>query len=159
MEVDSIFNIVLYNPEIPGNTGSIGRTCLALNARIILIRPYGFELSEKSVRRAGLDYWKHVNITEYENWDEFLEIEVPKKESLFFYTKTASVNFYDAGYCKQSYLIFGSETKGLPKVIFENYPDRLFSLPIRSPRVRSLNLANVATSVAYEALRCIEYSG
>ena len=79
------FNIVLVAPEIPGNTGSIGRTCVALNLRLVLIKPYGFEITEKAVRRAGLDYWKHVEITEYDNFDEFLRNEKPKDSQLFFF--------------------------------------------------------------------------
>ncbi|WP_199506603.1 MULTISPECIES: tRNA (cytidine(34)-2'-O)-methyltransferase [Halobacteriovorax] len=158
MSKDAIFNIVLYAPDIPGNTGSIGRTCIALGARLVLIKPYGFELTEKAVRRAGLDYWKYVEVAEYENWDEFYESESPKDEELFFYTKTAKENhFYNRGYSKGCYLVFGSETKGLPEHIFNSFPNRLFCLPMFSEHVRSLNLSNVATAVAYEALRVISY--
>ncbi|POB12992.1 tRNA (uridine(34)/cytosine(34)/5-carboxymethylaminomethyluridine(34)-2'-O)-methyltransferase TrmL [Halobacteriovorax sp. DA5] len=153
-----MFNIVLYAPDIPGNTGSIGRTCIALGARLVLIKPYGFDLSEKAVRRAGLDYWKYVEVAEYENWEEFIENEKPDEENLFFYTKTAIENhFYGRNYTKGCYLVFGSETKGLPKHIFDSYPNRLFCLPMFSEHVRSLNLSNVATTVAYEALRVIQY--
>ncbi|MFG1499964.1 tRNA (cytidine(34)-2'-O)-methyltransferase [Halobacteriovorax sp. XZX-3] len=158
MSSNAIFNIVLYAPDIPGNTGSIGRTCIALGARLVLIKPYGFDLSEKAVRRAGLDYWKYVEVAEYENWEEFIENEKPDEENLFFYTKTAIENhFYGRNYTKGCYLVFGSETKGLPKHIFDSYPNRLFCLPMFSEHVRSLNLSNVATTVAYEALRVIQY--
>jgi len=149
------FNIVLYSPEIPGNTGSIGRTALALGARLILIRPYGFDLNEKAVRRAGLDYWKHVDLVEYENFDEFLKVENPKTEDLHFLSKTAEKTYFEASFSKDSYLIFGSETKGLPQDIFETYPQQMLSLPMFSDKVRSLNLSNAATAVAYEALRQI----
>ena len=152
-----IFNIVLYAPDIPGNTGSIGRTCIALNARLILIKPYGFELSEKAVRRAGLDYWKHVDLREYDSWDDFLKNENPKDSELFFYTKTSERVFFEGNYQESCYLVLGSETKGLPKHIFESYPQRLYGLPMYSDHVRSLNLSNVATTVAYEALRHIKY--
>ncbi len=154
----SIFNIVLYAPDIPGNTGSIGRTCIALNARLILIKPYGFELSEKAVRRAGLDYWKYVDIREYENWEDFIKSESPERENLFFYTKTSERVYFEGNYQKDCYLILGSETKGLPQHIFNSYEDRLFGLPMYSEHVRSLNLSNVATAVAYEALRHINFS-
>lgn len=147
------FNIVLYAPDIPGNTGSIGRTCIALGARLVLIKPYGFELSEKAVRRAGLDYWKHVDIAEYENWEDFLKGENPNSDELFFYTKTSKQVYFNQDYKKGCYLVFGSETKGLPQHIFETYPERLYGLPMYSEHVRSLNLSNVATAVAYEALR------
>ena len=156
-KLEPIFNIVLYAPDIPGNTGSIGRTCIALNARLILIKPYGFELSEKAVRRAGLDYWKYVDVREYENWDDFHKKENPAVENLYFYTKTSDRIFYEGNYEQHCYLIFGSETKGLPKHIFESFPERLYGLPMFSEHVRSLNLSNVATTVAYEALRHIKY--
>ena len=158
MNNEAIFNIVLYAPDIPGNTGSIGRTCIAIGARLVLIKPYGFDLTEKAVRRAGLDYWKYVEVAEYENWEEFMLAEAPAPEQLFFYTKTAIENhFYGRGYSQGCYLVFGSETKGLPKHIFDSYPNRLFCLPMFSEHVRSLNLSNAATSVAYEALRVIKY--
>ncbi len=157
MPNQSIFNIVLYAPDIPGNTGSVGRTCIALGARLVLIKPYGFDLSEKAVRRAGLDYWKHVDLVEYETYEDFLEGEKPALEDLYFYTKTSDRLFYSQGYKKGCYLIFGSETKGLPQHIFNKYPERLFGLPIFSEHVRSLNLSNVATTVAYEALRNISF--
>jgi tRNA (cytidine/uridine-2'-O-)-methyltransferase len=147
------FSIVLYAPDIPGNTGSIGRTCIAIGARLVLIKPYGFELSEKAVRRAGLDYWKHVEIAEYENWEDFLKNEEPANDQLYFYTKTSERVYFNQEYKKGCYLIFGSETGGLPKHIFETYPERLYGVPMYSEHVRSLNLSNVATAVAYEALR------
>lgn len=144
--------IVLYNPEIPGNTGSIGRTCLALNMELILIKPLGFDLSEKAVRRAGLDYWKYVSLKEYDNFEEFLSIEKPHNRMVFF-TKTAQKCFYEVDTSHIDYFVFGSETKGLPSSIFETYAKDLVSLPMFSDKVRSLNLSNVATAVAYEALR------
>lgn len=158
MTKKAIFTIVLYAPDIPGNTGSIGRTCIALGARLVLIKPYGFELTEKAVRRAGLDYWKYVDISEYENWDEFMATEKPSEEQLFFYTKTSKQMYFNQDYKTSSYLVFGSETKGLPKHIFETYDQRLYGVPMYSEHVRSLNLSNVATAVAYEALRVINFS-
>jgi tRNA (cytidine/uridine-2'-O-)-methyltransferase len=151
MPKENNFQIVLFAPEIPGNTGSIGRTCLALNIRLILIKPYGFDLDEKAVRRAGLDYWKHVNLTEYESFDDFFEQEKP--EHLYFLSKFAKTSYFDAEFKENSYLIFGRETKGLPDYIPEKYPNDLYKLPMFSEHVRSLNLSNAATAVAYEALR------
>jgi tRNA (cytidine/uridine-2'-O-)-methyltransferase len=150
------FKIVLVTPEIPGNTGSIGRTCLALDAELILIKPYGFDLSEKAVRRAGLDYWKHVKIKEFDSWDQFLESENPQSDHLYFMTKNAKVTIYDAKFKRNGYLIFGSETRGLPEELLQKNLSRSFSLPMYSRNMRSLNLSNAATAVAYEALRQIE---
>ncbi len=145
--------IVLYNPEIPGNTGSIGRTCVALNYELILIRPYGFDLSEKAVRRAGLDYWKHVNLKEYDNFNDFLTTEEPSPNAMMFLSKTAKTNYFSADYTKVDYMIFGSETKGLPQELFQTYADHFYSLPMFTDKIRSLNLSNAATAVAYECLR------
>ncbi len=146
------FSIVLVAPDIPGNTGSIGRTCVALNLRLILIRPYGFDLSEKSLRRAGLDYWKHINLTEYDSLEEFFNREDPKDEELFLYSKTVSQNFYQANYETGGYLIFGAETTGLPSSFLKKFSKRVYSLPMYGEFVRSLNLANAATAVAYQAI-------
>lgn len=147
------FKLVLYNPVIPGNTGSIGRTCVALDIELILIKPYGFEISEKTVRRAGLDYWKFVSLKEYDSWDSFMKTESPKPCDLFFLSKFASKSYFTADFNSNSYLIFGSETKGLPENIFNDYPQNFHSIPMYSDKIRSLNLANAATTVAYEALR------
>ncbi len=152
------FKIVLYAPDIPGNTGSIGRTCVALGAELILIKPYGFDLSEKAVRRAGLDYWKHVSLKEYENWDDFYKNEAPPLDKLFFFSKNPDQTYYEADFQKDCYLIFGAETRGLPQHIFDTYGDRIYTLPMYSEHVRSLNLSNVATAAAYEALRKISFS-
>lgn len=150
------FSIVLVHPDIPGNTGSIGRTCVALNLKLILIKPLGFDLDEKSVRRAGLDYWKYVDLKIYDNFDQYLQEENPKE--LFFFSKTVTQNHYQANYTQNCHLIFGSETKGLPKEILTKYNSQTFSLPMYSEHIRSLNLSNAATAVAYEALRQINFS-
>lgn len=147
------FNIVLFAPEIPGNTGSVGRTCVALDLNLILIKPYGFDISEKAVRRAGLDYWKHVRIKEYESWEDFLAKEKPERDRLIFFENNGSDSYYNANYQENCYLIFGGETKGLPKEIYDNYHERMFYLPMRSKHIRSLNLSNTVTASAYECLR------
>lgn len=161
MDKPKKFKIVLYTPEIPGNTGSIGRTCVALGLDLILIKPYGFDLSEKAVRRAGLDYWKHVTITEYDNWESFVEGENPDRDKLIFLENNrdnSKRNYFQANYQENCYLVFGSETKGIPDSIIENYKDRTFELPMFSDHIRSLNLSNTATTVAYECLRQLSYS-
>lgn len=155
--MSSLFKIVLVAPDIPGNTGTIGRTCVALNLELILIHPLGFDISEKAVRRAGLDYWKHVKASEFKNFNDFLLAHKPDPDKLFFFSKKATQNYFSGKYQKDCYLIFGSETKGLPEELFEKYPDRFFSMPMYSEHVRSLNLANATTAVAYEALRQINF--
>jgi tRNA (cytidine/uridine-2'-O-)-methyltransferase len=146
--------IVLFRPEIPGNTGSIGRTCVALNIPLILIGPYGFEISEKSVRRAGLDYWKFLNLKEYQNWHDFIQGEkIESPDNLFFFENQASPSYFDAPFSKDSYLIFGGETKGLSSELWKEYSSQFYQVPMNSIHIRSLNLSNVATAVVYECLR------
>jgi tRNA (cytidine/uridine-2'-O-)-methyltransferase len=146
--------VVLVTPEIPGNTGTIGRTCVALDLELILIRPYGFDISEKSVRRAGLDYWQHVRLTEYDDWPAFLADRAPRRNQLFFFEDDgAGGTLYDPVYPPDAYLVFGRETKGLQPEILAGLSDRVFRLPMRSAHIRSLNLANAVTAVAYQAMR------
>lgn len=147
------FSIVLVAPEIPGNTGSLGRTALALGAELILIHPLAFSLDEKSVRRAGLDYWKEVQVREFESFEHFLETVQPEIERLYFFSKNAKKTYFEAKFQKGDFLIFGSESKGLPTALFRDYPERFYSLPMVQSAVRSLNLANAATAVSYEFYR------
>ena len=153
------FNIVLYAPEIPGNTGAMGRTCLALDLRLILIRPYGFSLDKKEVRRAGLDYWKQVDLVEYDSFEDFLTGEkYPELKTLLFFSKKAHRLHYRATYTPHCYLVFGSETSGLPESLFKTYPQNFYTLPMFGHGIRSLNLSNAATAAAYECLRHLEFS-
>ena len=145
--------MVLVTPEIPYNTGAIGRTCVALNLELILIKPYGFSLDEKSVRRAGTDYWKHVNLSEYDSWDAFIEARNPPRDHLYFFEEHGAQSIYAPKYQKDAYLVFGCESAGLPDAILEGAEDRVFHLPMLDTRVRSLNLANVACAVIYQAMR------
>ncbi|WP_026317521.1 tRNA (cytidine(34)-2'-O)-methyltransferase [Ahrensia kielensis] len=145
--------IVLVTPEIPYNTGAIGRTCVALNLELILIKPFGFSLEEKAVRRAGMDYWKHVQLTQYENWEDFLETRKPSRDSLYFFEEHGAQSVYEPDYQQDGYLVFGCESKGLPMAILDDMKDRVFNLPMLNPVVRSLNLANTATAVIYQAMR------
>lgn len=153
MDKQANFKVVLYAPEIPGNTGSIGRTCVALGAELILIHPLAFDISAKAVRRAGLDYWKHVKLKQYLNWEEFLTQEKPTLDQLMFFENDGNTAYYHANYPDGCYLIFGSETKGLPKNIYQSYQQQMFYMPMYSKHIRSLNLSNAATSVMYECLR------
>lgn len=151
--MQSKFKIVLMAPEIPGNTGSIGRTCVALGAELILIKPYGFEIDEKAVRRAGLDYWKYVQLREFESWEDFLIRERPPREKLLFFENDGEKLHYEANYTPDCYLIFGGETRGFPYELEQEYHSQVYRLPMYSEHIRSLNLSNVATTVAYECLR------
>jgi len=145
--------MVLVAPEIPYNTGAIGRTCVALNLELILIRPYGFSLDEKSVRRAGTDYWKHVDLSEYDSWQDFIAQRNPPRDHLHFFEEHGAQSMYAPDYPPDAYLVFGCESAGLPASILDGAPDRVFHLPMLDRRVRSLNLANVACAVIYQAMR------
>lgn len=118
--------IVLVQPEIPGNTGAIGRTCVALDMELILIHPLGFEISDTRVKRAGLDYWSHVRLAEYADWDAFLAARRPRPGQLFLFEEFGSRSFYEPDYPDDALLVFGQETKGIPKPIIDRHADRLF---------------------------------
>lgn len=154
----SKFKIVLVAPEIPGNTGSIGRTCVALDLELILIKPLAFDIDEKAVRRAGLDYWKHVNIKTYDNWEDFIAHEKPESDNIFLFSRFATNPLFKVKLKKDCYLVFGSETKGLDEKIKNQFPSQLVTLPMNSEHIRSLNLSNAATAAAYEAIRQIDYN-
>jgi tRNA (cytidine/uridine-2'-O-)-methyltransferase len=145
--------IVLVQPEIPGNTGAVGRTCVALDLELILIHPLGFEITDKRVKRSGLDYWPHVRLTEYPSWDAFLTARTPRADQLFLFEEFGARSFYEPEYPEDAFLVFGQETKGIPGPILEAHADRLFKLPMRSTVIRSLNLANTVSAAAYQALR------
>lgn len=149
------FNIVLYQPVIPQNTGSIARLCACTGAALHLIRPLGFQIDAAAVKRAGLDYWPHVSVTDYEDWNDFLERENP--DALFFLSKLAKKSYTELTYSGPVHLVFGSETSGLPDSLWKRYPDRFFLIPMRTDLVRSLNLAQAAAVVLYEALRQNEF--
>ena len=144
---------VLVTPEIPFNTGAIGRTCVALNMELILIKPYGFSLDEKSVRRAGTDYWKHVTLAEYDSWEDFIAARQPERDKMYFFEEHGAQSIYEPDFQDDAYLVFGCESAGLPRSILDGVEDRVFHLPMLNPKVRSLNLANVATAVIYQAMR------
>jgi len=143
-------NVVLYQPEIPQNTGNIGRTCLALGAKLWLIRPLGFRVDEHHLRRAGLDYWEHLQWEAVTNWESFAGTLDMRHTWLF--SKTATKNYTDAAYEPGDTLVFGSESRGLPPSLLEAHADRVVGIPIRPP-VRSLNLSCAVAIAGYEALR------
>lgn len=147
-------HIVLVHPEIHWNTGNVGRTCLATGATLHLIEPLGFSLDEREVRRAGLDYWEHVDLRVWPSWDAF-EKELPALGKPYFFSSDAKIPFWDAqlGLPSDSVLIFGCESTGLPASLRERYRDRLVSMPMLSPVVRSLNLSTSVAIAAYEVLR------
>ncbi len=146
-------NVVLYQPEIPANTGNIARTCLATNAELHLIHPLGFSTDDKMVKRAGLDYWHHVTIHEYDSIEELYE-KYPDGEFCYienYGTKSyVDYDFSDAE--KDWFFVFGSETRGIPKEVIEGKEDRCLRIPM-TDKVRSLNLSNTAAIIVYEALR------
>jgi tRNA (cytidine/uridine-2'-O-)-methyltransferase len=147
-------HVVLVHPEIHWNTGNVGRTCLATGATLHLIEPLGFSLDEREVKRAGLDYWKHVDLKVWPGWAEF-ERELPSLGDPWFFSTKASRLLWDAplGEPNNVVLVFGRETGGLPPEIHEKYSDRFLAMPIVSPLVRSLNLSTSVAIAIYEVLR------
>ena len=145
-----MFNIVLYEPEIPQNTGNIARTCACTNTVLHLIEPLGFDVSESAIKRAGLDYWDKVTVLLYKDFDAFLA----KNEgaNCYFLTKKAVVPYIDIKFKDGDFLVFGKETKGLPDALLEKYEKRALRIPMKDG-VRCLNLSNSAAIVLYEALR------
>jgi tRNA (cytidine/uridine-2'-O-)-methyltransferase len=149
-------SIVLVTPEIPTNTGSIGRLCLATNSTLHLVDPLGFDISDSRVKRAGLDYWKHLQVVRHKTFEAFLNSLPSDAPTVFFSTK-AKTSLFDKKFKKGSYLIFGCETKGLGEELIEKFSEDTFQIPQYDDRVRSLNLANAASIVVYETIRQLGY--
>lgn len=148
-------NIVLVEPEIPHNTGSIARTCALTNTSLHLIRPLGFSIDDKHLKRAGLDYWHLVDIHYYDSFNELLE-KFP--DGNFYYATTkASKDYSEFKYKDNTFFVFGKETKGLPKEILEGNLDTAIRIPMKKDIARSLNLANSANIIIYEALRQLSF--
>jgi len=147
------FNIVLIEPEIPMNTGNIGRLSLASGSVLHLVKPFGFELNDSRLKRAGLDYWKHISVKIYEGMDEFFSINNDK--NMVYLSSSGEKNYCSIDYKVDLFLVFGKESVGLPKNIIENNSDKLYNIPIYSKHVRSLNLANAVSIVVYEGLKNI----
>lgn len=148
-------NIVLHEPEIPHNTGAIARTCVLTNSRLHLIKPFCFDLSDKYLKRAGLDYWKYLDLTIYENLDDFFE---KNKDANFYLATTKTKNIYsDVKFKDGDFIFFGKETAGLPEDLINKYSDRAIRIPMIKDLKRSLNLANSCTVILYEALRQLDF--
>ena len=144
-------NIVLINPEIPFNTGNIGRTCVATGTHLHLVGRLGFKIADKEIRRSGLDYWPKLRWTRHNTFEDFLAHAGPAADLIFFSTK-GQTSFWQAKYTPDSYLVFGSESSGFPPEIYEKYAGRLFRIPVTGD-VRSLNLSSSAAVALFEALR------
>ena len=147
-------NIVLVEPEIPQNTGNIARTCAALGAKLHLVHPLGFKISEKAVKRAGLDYWDKLDIEEHVSFEEFLKKYKPEENNMFFVTTKGKHVYSDQNYSEMEevFALFGKETKGLPEDILLKYIEKTIRIPMRKT-LRSLNLSNSVAIVAYDILR------
>lgn len=148
----------MVEPEIPQNCGNIARTCAATGSRLHLIRPLGFDISDRAVKRAGLDYWHLVQVQDYENLDAFFAVHPEAKENLWLATTKAPQAYYEAAFTDDCWLFFGKETAGLPKDFREKYAQRCIRLPMRA-EARSLNLSNSVAILTYEALRQTGFPG
>ena len=151
-----MINIVLHEPEIPANTGNIGRTCVAAGARLHLIEPLGFHISEKAVRRAGLDYWPKLDVRTYVNFEDFLAKNPGAR--IYMATTKAKRVYTDVSFEDECYIMFGKETAGLSLALREKYRERCIRIPMIS-EARSLNLANSVAILCYEALRQTGFRG
>jgi tRNA (cytidine/uridine-2'-O-)-methyltransferase len=151
-----VLNIVLVEPEIPQNTGNIARTCAATRSRLHLVRPLGFDISERAVRRAGLDYWHMVDLRVYDSLDHFFAVN--PRPDLWLATTKAPRDYTQATFREGCWLMFGKETAGLPEDLRTHWQDRCVRIPMR-PDARSLNLANSVAVLTYEALRQLDFPG
>ncbi len=149
-------NIALVEPEIPQNTGNIARTCAAVGASLHLVKPLGFEIDDRKLKRAGLDYWDKLDITYYDGLADFLERN--KNEAMFFYTTKARRAYTDVVYPKRVFIVFGKETKGLPEELLYDNPEKCVRIPMRDT-LRSLNLSNSVAVAVYEVLRQRDFEG
>lgn len=149
-------NIVLFEPEIPQNTGNIGRTCVATGTRLHLIGPMGFKIDEKAVKRAGMDYWKDLDVVEYDGYEDFL-VKNPNAK-IYYATTKAKHRYTDVTYEEDCYIMFGKESAGIPEEILIENPENCMRIPMNSD-IRSLNLSNSVAIVLYEALRQQDFAG
>ena len=153
-------HVVMVEPEIPQNTGNIARTCAATGAKLHLVHPLGFDISEKAVKRAGLDYWDKVEIEEHESFEKFLQQYKPEENNMFFVTTKGKHVYSDPDYKEMDeiFLLFGKETKGLPEDVLKKYIDSTIRIPMRKT-LRSLNLANSVNIVLYDVYRQKNFEG
>ena len=150
MRYDPCLHIVLHEPEIPPNAGNVGRTCVAIGAKMWLVRPLGFQIDDAHLRRAGLDYWDELEWEVVDSWGHL--VQRLGREPNWFFSAHASKLYTDVAYQRGDALVFGSESRGLPKPLRDRHADSLLTIPAR-PQVRSLNLSNCAAIVGYEAIR------
>ncbi len=151
-----MLNIVLFEPEIPQNTGNIGRTCVATGTRLHLIGPMGFQISEKAVKRAGMDYWKQLDVTEYDGYEDFVEKNPHAR--VYYATTKARHRYTEVSFEEDCYIMFGKESAGIPEEILVEHEDTCIRIPMNED-IRSLNLANSVAIVLYEALRQQNFAG
>ena len=151
-----MLNIVLFEPEIPQNTGNIGRTCVATGTKLHLIGPLGFSLDEKMLKRAGMDYWKNLDLEVYDDYYDFFEKN--KNAKIYYATTKAKHRYCDVSYEDDCYIMFGKESAGIPEEILVDNPDTCMRIPMLD-HIRSLNLSNSVAIVLYEALRQQDFAG
>ena len=151
-----VLNIVLHEPEIPANTGNIGRTCVATGTRLHLIEPLGFRLNEKAIKRAGMDYWEHLDVTRYLDYEDFLKKNPGAK--IYYATTKAPQTYTDVQYEDDCFIMFGKESAGIPEDILVNNQETCVRIPMIGD-IRSLNLSNSVAIVLYEALRQHNFTG
>ncbi|MDB9741518.1 tRNA (cytidine(34)-2'-O)-methyltransferase [Akkermansiaceae bacterium] len=152
-----MYNIVLYQPEIPHNTGAIGRLALATGATLHLVKPLGFSIDDTAVKRAGLDYWKDVDVKVWEDWTTFEQSVEALAGTCYFLTTKTEKTIYGTEFKKRDYLVFGPESRGLPESILEKNPDTCLTIPMLSESTRSLNLATSVSIVLYEGVRQVNF--
>lgn len=150
--------IVLLEPEIPPNTGNVARLCAATRSELHLIEPFGFQLDDKQLKRAGMDYWQHVKWHRWKNWNEFLA-QVSPDSRVWFVESDGPVLYSEARFSPDDYLVFGRETAGLPRALLDANRERWLRIPMFNPAARSLNLSNCVALVLFEALRQHGFSG
>jgi tRNA (cytidine/uridine-2'-O-)-methyltransferase len=149
-EAEPLLHVVLYQPDIPQNTGNIGRSCVAVGAKLWFVKPLGFRLDDRYLRRAGMDYWEHVDWEAVADWQQLTERLAGRR--FWLLTKYANRLLWEADFARGDVLVFGSETRGLPAALREEHTARGLKLPMRDP-LRSLNLASTVNTVLYEAVR------
>lgn len=144
-------NIVLIEPEIPNNTGNIGRLALATGSKLHLVKPFGFEIDDKRLKRAGLDYWQHLEVKYYDSIEDFFTVN--KEANMVFLSSHGTKSHWEISFQDNIFLVFGKESVGLPKDLIEQKKSQLFKIPMFSSQIRSLNLANAVSIIVYEGLR------
>ena len=144
-------NIVLIEPEIPNNTGNIGRLALATESKLHLVKPFGFEIDDKRLKRAGLDYWQHLEVIYYNSIEDFFTVN--EEANMVFLSSHGTKSHWDISFQDNIFLVFGKESVGLPKELIQQKKSQLFKIPMFSSHIRSLNLANAVSIIVYEGLR------